>query len=258
MKVLHILLLAAAFSSLTFNGTHGEEIINGQKAEKNSLQYMASVQYHHIHKCGGFLINPSYVVSAAHCYYKHFHNFLNVVLGSHNIGQNDLKRYTVENVHLHPSYEGSPVFGYDIMLLKISEKISPNDEHVKTIKISSKHPDNNIKCQVAGWGKTENQALSHDLLETDVTIINITLCKKEWNKGDFLKLPDNILCAEGYNTKSGACQGDSGGPLVCNGVAVGIVSFNNNSNCIYPELPNIYTDISAYTDWINSVIEADR
>ncbi|KAK3533570.1 hypothetical protein QTP70_023431 [Hemibagrus guttatus] len=53
-------------------------------------------------------------------------------------------------------------------------------------------------------------------------------------------------------------KGDSGGPLVCNGVAVGIVSFNRENICQYPDVPNVYTEISAYADWIKKVIEADR
>uniref|UniRef100_A0A4W6C5G2 Peptidase S1 domain-containing protein n=1 Tax=Lates calcarifer TaxID=8187 RepID=A0A4W6C5G2_LATCA len=47
--------------------------------------------------------------------------------------------------------------------------------------------------------------------------------------------------------------GDSGGPLVCSGKAVGVVSFNKYRNCNYPDVPNVYTDISKYLVWINSV-----
>ncbi|GAA6111468.1 polyserase-2-like, partial [Tachysurus ichikawai] len=242
MKTSHMLLLAAAFSILICNGTHGEEIINGQKANKNSLQYMASVQINMKHKCGGFLINRSYVLTAAHCKFSD----LSVVLGTHNIDpkRNDLRRYTVKSVHIHPSYKRTPLNGADIMLLKLSEKVSVN-KGVKIIKFSSKGKQvkPNSKCQVAGWGTTETQERVNDLLVVGVSTINITVCTKEWNKVNVV-LPNNILCAGGYNTKSGACQGDSGGPLVCNGVAVGIVSFNYKTNCTYPNFPNVYTDIS--------------
>ncbi|MCI4383504.1 hypothetical protein PGIGA_G00027290, partial [Pangasianodon gigas] len=70
-------------------------------------------------------------------------------------------------------------------------------------------------------------------------------------------LPASVLCAGGYKTKSGACQGDSGGPLVCNGLAVGIVSFNYQNNCNYPNMPNVYTEISAYADWIKKMMKRD-
>lgn len=48
-------------------------------------------------------------------------------------------------------------------------------------------------------------------------------------------------------------QGDSGGPLVCNSVAVGIVSFNKG--CKYPDVPNIYTDISKHVRWIKAMMK---
>lgn len=48
-------------------------------------------------------------------------------------------------------------------------------------------------------------------------------------------------------------QGDSGGPLVCNGMAVGVVSFNMKRNCDYPNVPNVYANLSKYLPWIKEI-----
>ena len=50
-------------------------------------------------------------------------------------------------------------------------------------------------------------------------------------------------------------QGDSGGPLVCNGVLSGIVSFGPDDLCGDPNLPGVYTRISAYTEFINDCVK---
>ncbi|KAF7702976.1 mast cell protease 1A-like [Silurus meridionalis] len=254
MKTLHILLLSAASCIIAFTAAHGEEIINGQKAEKNSLQFMGSVQKNKKHQCGGFLIHQSFVLTAAHC--KISLSELSVVLGTHNINPQNkkLRRYAVKSMHMHESYVKSPGNGYDIMLLKLAEKVKVNNE-VKISKIPKKRRKikPNTKCQVAGWGKTKkNEKSVNKLLVTNVSTIDIEICKKKWNK--VLKLPPNVLCAGGYKTDKGACQGDSGGPLVCSGEAVGIVSFNKNNNCTYPDVPNVYTDIASYATWIKDVI----
>lgn len=52
-------------------------------------------------------------------------------------------------------------------------------------------------------------------------------------------------------------QGDSGGPLNCqvNGqyYVHGIASFVSGYGCNYPQKPTVFTRVSAYIDWINSV-----
>ena len=66
------------------------------------------------------------------------------------------------------------------------------------------------------------------------------------------------LCAgSGRGSGSGtidACQGDSGGPLVLNGTSllVGVVSYGNG--CGRPGFPGIYTRVSAYAGWLDSIL----
>ncbi|RXN24197.1 complement factor D-like protein [Labeo rohita] len=49
-------------------------------------------------------------------------------------------------------------------------------------------------------------------------------------------------------------RGDSGGPLVCGDIAVGITSFGGRKECNSREYPEVYTKISAYLPWIESII----
>lgn len=53
-------------------------------------------------------------------------------------------------------------------------------------------------------------------------------------------------------------QGDSGGPLTCQNSdgsweVHGIVSFGSGLSCNYAKKPTVFTQVSSYMDWINSV-----
>ncbi|XP_017262463.1 duodenase-1-like [Kryptolebias marmoratus] len=231
---------------------HGFKIINGNKAPENSMQYMVSLQSKFgFHLCGGFLIREDVVVTAAHCDELEPYQIL---VGSHNLKGSNRRLIKIQSRCKHPDYK-TVGLGNDIMLLKLSEKV-PLNNIIKTIPLPKPWiylKDNQI-CSVAGWGKTLNSHDVDDLQVVNVSIINPKVCQQQWNN----ELPPNVICAGGYNTNKGFCQGDSGGPLVCDGKAVGVVSFNRNTNCKYPDAPNVYTDISKYLPWINKFLMENK
>uniref|UniRef100_A0A3Q1H4G1 Trypsin alpha-3-like n=1 Tax=Acanthochromis polyacanthus TaxID=80966 RepID=A0A3Q1H4G1_9TELE len=197
---------------------HGSDIIHGEKASENSLLYMASVRNSSTH----YIRALYWVMTSLLC----------------------PVRQNVTRKHIIPIFQ---------QLLGNSSDLYNEIWHFKTIQFATSETNENANCYVAGWGKTKTGGhVVNELRVVKVSIIDQQVCQDRWDK---IRLPANVICAGGYGTKAGFCQGDSGGPLVCNGMAVGVVSFNKGRNCTYPNVPNVYTDISKHASWINSMIK---
>ncbi|XP_034387544.1 trypsin-like [Cyclopterus lumpus] len=251
MRALHTLLIAHLLACLGPNAD-GSKIINGTKAAKNSMPYMAALLSGSAVACGGFLIRDDFVLTAAHCVHV-----THVVLGTNNVRDGDGLKLSIVKAIKHECYDSNNLKkGWDIMLLKLQTKV-PLGGKIKTIDLSTTAIGPRVECQVAGWGAIKsNGAVVDDLTVVDVSTVGLKACQDKW-----LQLSDNVICAGGHDTGKGFCQGDSGGPLVCNGKAAGIVSFNCNKRCDYKEdseLPNVYTDVSKYVDWIRENIIANE
>lgn len=90
----------------------------------------------------------------------------------------------------------------------------------------------------AGW-------ISHTVTSTaEVFCTQWKVCTQAVHQIQDKHPTSNICCL---------CQGDSGGPLLYNGIAVGITS-NGGKKCGQLKKPGIYTIISHYTDWIDSIM----
>uniref|UniRef100_A0A673JIM5 Duodenase-1-like n=1 Tax=Sinocyclocheilus rhinocerous TaxID=307959 RepID=A0A673JIM5_9TELE len=225
-------------------------IVNGREAKPHSRPYMVSVQFKEQHFCGGFLVSERFVMTAAHC--RNNSPVLTVVLGAHELQKKsgNLVRIKVESYHQHPDYSDKS-FHNDILLLKLEKNAQLND-NIKWISIPTKEGDIEAGsvCSVAGWGRLETNGNESDrLMETNVTVMNNNKCESKWTKEDFSA--SLMMCVYG---DGGSCEGDSGGPLVCGDTAVGVTSFGDPDLCNSPELPEVYTKISAYLQWIKSII----
>ncbi|XP_028672186.1 mast cell protease 1A-like [Erpetoichthys calabaricus] len=252
MRPWHCMLtIAGLVITLTCNESFAAVIINGQEAHPHSRPYMASVQINEKHKCGGFLIDKYFVMTAAHCRDKN--RTLTVVLGAHRLSKIQPQwRFSVEDYYPHPNYQRRK-YENDIMLLKLV-KPAVKIQDVKEIKLAK--TDKNGKpgslCEVSGWGATPSSRPSTERLQVaNVTVIDEKKCRHYWKEH---YLP-NVLCTGGTKRSGGFCQGDSGGPLVCQNLAVGVVSFRHGKNCDNPETPNVYTKISRYLKWIQKTIK---
>ncbi|XP_056304551.1 uncharacterized protein LOC130216695 [Danio aesculapii] len=248
--IFSLLLLVSLLPDLTLTAHVG--IVNGSVAKPHSRPYMVSVQLDGQHICGGFLITEKFVLSAAHCW--NGKENLTVVVGAHNLTQsNASNRMEVESYIQHTSYNSKFIWN-DIMLFKLKEKVTQNS-YVRWISISKKrqHVNADTPCSVAGWGLLlTNGSLSDCLMEANVYITNNTECKTKWGENF---LVSQMMCTHGHG---GSCRYDSGGPLVCGDTAVGITSFGDPSLCNAPKHPNVYTRISVYRQWIDSVIKKKK
>ncbi|XP_059610089.1 transmembrane protease serine 9 [Phlebotomus argentipes] len=115
-------------------------------------------------------------------------------------------------------------------------------------------------CRVTGWGKkTIEGDLTNILLQSRVPIISNTKCQQAY--GDHIRIHEGHICGGKLEKKAGApCVGDSGGGLQCREsrsgpwILVGLTSFGWNCSL---KLPDVFTRISFYVQWISGVISGD-
>uniref|UniRef100_A0A672NNS0 Granzyme B(G,H)-like n=1 Tax=Sinocyclocheilus grahami TaxID=75366 RepID=A0A672NNS0_SINGR len=137
------------------------------------------------------------------------------------------------------------------------EKKAQLNDNIKWISIPTEEGDVEAGsvCSVAGWGSLETNGSESDrLMETNVTVMNNNNCEHKWTKEDFSASLMMCVYGDGGIKNDDSMTGDSGGPLVCGDTAVGVTSFGDPDLCNSPELPEVYTKISAFLQWIKSII----
>nr|XP_026498596.1 transmembrane protease serine 9-like [Vanessa tameamea] len=263
----------AAKNNTVYNDEYVPRVVNGKPGKLGDVPYQVAfktlIKRSRIYTtfCGGTIIGPTKLLSAAHCFSEN-PNACQKLCGGGGTPKTLSHKYAVagnlRNRGYYQEFDSEangqwrkmkqvvypPTYAFpkdDIAIVFLFKPFVYNS-YVNYVPHAIRLTDYHGKCLVSGYGRISNKASSDKLLLADLTLIPMVRCNQMHRRN-----MRRFICTSSKFTDVG--KGDSGGPLVCmntgdpneqpgKGVLVGIVSGHRY------HVGSFFTRVSSFRSYI--------
>ena len=241
-----------------------DKIMTGKDAPPGAFPWQVSLGVAQVpdpfnaHFCGGSLIAPRWVLTAAHCVYGVQAEDILVSAGTLRLTPS-ANRHSVQRVLVYENF-GPQNLWHDIALIQLTESL-PTNAAIRPVGLVEQTESINgadgKQVTLTGWGISEADGTRVRALQyLEFPVVAQETCNRTFGYGG--QVTDAMLCAGFVQGGAGSCKGDSGGGLILDhgqeARLLGVYSWG--AGCALPNKVGVYGRVAAHRAWIDRCMRA--